>query len=29
VFNFGILLLEIIYGRHAIDVNYNPPSMVD
>ncbi|GMY06998.1 serine/threonine-protein kinase-like protein At1g28390 [Fagus crenata] len=29
VFSFGILLLEIISGRHAIDVNYSPPSVVD
>lgn len=29
VFSFGILLLEIISGRHAIDLNYSPPSVVD
>ncbi|KAK9994332.1 hypothetical protein SO802_024035 [Lithocarpus litseifolius] len=29
VFSFGILLLEIVSGRHAIDVNYSPPSVVD
>jgi hypothetical protein len=29
VVNFGILLLEIISGRHAIDVNYSLPSVVD
>nr|WIL59849.1 nodulation protein [Melilotus officinalis] len=29
VFSFGILLLEIISGRNAIDVNYSPPSVVD
>jgi hypothetical protein len=29
VFGFGILLLEIISGRHAIDVNYSLPSVVD
>lgn len=29
VFSFGILLLEIISGRNAIDVNYSPPSLVD
>ncbi|KAL3504842.1 hypothetical protein ACH5RR_034683 [Cinchona calisaya] len=29
VFSFGILLLEIITGRNAIDVNYSPPSVVD
>ncbi|CAN6444071.1 unnamed protein product [Victoria cruziana] len=29
VFSFGILLLEIISGRHAIDVNHAPPSIVD
>ncbi|GAV66806.1 Pkinase_Tyr domain-containing protein [Cephalotus follicularis] len=29
VFSFGILLLEIISGRHAIDLNYSPPSIVD
>jgi hypothetical protein len=32
VFNFGILLLEIISGRHgwhSIDVNYSSPSVVD
>ncbi|XP_010273041.1 PREDICTED: serine/threonine-protein kinase-like protein At3g51990, partial [Nelumbo nucifera] len=28
VFSFGILLLEIISGRNAIDVNYSPPSVV-
>ena len=29
VFSFGILLLEIVSGRNAIDVNYSPPSVVD
>ncbi|KAL7126176.1 hypothetical protein ABFS83_14G167900 [Erythranthe nasuta] len=29
VFSFGILLLEIISGRKAIDVFYSPPSMLD
>ncbi|KAK8597102.1 hypothetical protein V6N13_001733 [Hibiscus sabdariffa] len=29
VFSFGILLLEIISGRHAIDLKYSPPSVVD
>ncbi|XP_057456924.1 serine/threonine-protein kinase-like protein At3g51990 [Lotus japonicus] len=29
VFSFGILLLEIISGRKAIDVTYSPPSIVD
>ncbi|XP_057427197.1 serine/threonine-protein kinase-like protein At1g28390 [Lotus japonicus] len=29
VFSFGILLLEIISGRNAIDVNFSPPSVVD
>ncbi|CAH9105162.1 unnamed protein product [Cuscuta epithymum] len=29
VFSFGILLLEIISGRYAIDMNYSPPSVVD
>lgn len=29
VFSFGILLLEIVSGRHAIDVNYSPPSIVE
>ncbi|OUZ99771.1 Protein kinase domain [Macleaya cordata] len=29
VFSFGILLLEILSGRNAIDVNYSPPSIVD
>ncbi|KAG7966496.1 hypothetical protein I3843_08G054300 [Carya illinoinensis] len=29
VFSFGILLLEIISGRQAIDVNYSPSSVVD
>ncbi|XXG61105.1 hypothetical protein AAC387_Pa04g2842 [Persea americana] len=29
VFSFGILLLEIISGRNAIDVNYSPPSVID
>ncbi|KAK4487510.1 hypothetical protein RD792_005845 [Penstemon davidsonii] len=29
VFSFGILILEIISGRKAIDVNYSPPSVVD
>ncbi|KAL5066395.1 hypothetical protein RYX36_028132 [Vicia faba] len=29
VFSFGILLLEIISGRKAIDVAYSPPSVVD
>ncbi|KAG4194081.1 hypothetical protein ERO13_A06G032644v2 [Gossypium hirsutum] len=29
VFSYGILLLEIISGRHAIDLKYSPPSVVD
>lgn len=29
VFSFGILLLEIISGRKAIDVSHSPPSIVD
>ncbi|XAR62105.1 Non-specific serine/threonine protein kinase [Bertholletia excelsa] len=29
VFSFGILLLEIISGRNAIDVDYSPSSVVD
>ncbi|KAF1865592.1 hypothetical protein Lal_00004968 [Lupinus albus] len=29
VFSFGILLLEIVSGRNAIDLNYSPPSVVD
>ncbi|CAK9313030.1 unnamed protein product [Citrullus colocynthis] len=29
VFSFGILLLEIISGRNAIDVHHSPPSVVD
>ncbi|XP_050377277.1 LOW QUALITY PROTEIN: serine/threonine-protein kinase-like protein At1g28390 [Argentina anserina] len=29
VFSFGILLLEIVSGRNAIDVNYSPPSVID
>nr|UYM26437.1 STK1 [Diospyros kaki] len=29
VFSFGILLLEIISGRKAIDIGYSPPSIVD
>lgn len=29
VFSFGILLLEIISGRKAIDLGYSPPSIVD
>lgn len=29
VFSFGILLLEIMTGRNAIDVNYSPPSVMD
>ncbi|KAL1537921.1 non-specific serine/threonine protein kinase [Salvia divinorum] len=29
VFSFGILLLEMISGRNAIDVNYSPPSVVE
>ncbi|KAL6554195.1 hypothetical protein OROMI_019868 [Orobanche minor] len=29
VFSFGILLLEIISGRNAIDVNYSPPSVIE
>ncbi|XVE60566.1 hypothetical protein DITRI_Ditri05aG0139000 [Diplodiscus trichospermus] len=29
VFSYGILLLEIISGRHAIDLNHSPPSVVD
>jgi hypothetical protein len=27
--DLAVLLLEIISGRHAIDVNYSPPSVVD
>ncbi|XP_071716824.1 serine/threonine-protein kinase-like protein At3g51990 [Rutidosis leptorrhynchoides] len=29
VFSFGILLLELISGRNAIDLRYSPPSVVD
>ncbi|XP_057490846.1 serine/threonine-protein kinase-like protein At1g28390 [Actinidia eriantha] len=29
VFSFGILLLELISGRNAIDMSYSPPSVVD
>ncbi|KAG9136436.1 hypothetical protein Leryth_026273 [Lithospermum erythrorhizon] len=29
VFSFGTLLLEIISGRNAIDMNFSPPSVVD
>ncbi|XP_054788274.1 serine/threonine-protein kinase-like protein At3g51990 [Prosopis cineraria] len=29
VFSFGILLLEIISGRNAIDVKYSPPAVVE
>ncbi|XP_024542974.1 serine/threonine-protein kinase-like protein At3g51990 [Selaginella moellendorffii] len=29
VFSFGILLLEIMSGRNAIDVQYYPPNIVD
>lgn len=29
VFSFGILLLEIISGRNAIDLVYEPPSILD
>ncbi|XP_031124105.1 serine/threonine-protein kinase-like protein At1g28390 isoform X2 [Ipomoea triloba] len=29
VFSFGILLLEIMTGRNAIDVKYSPPSVMD
>ncbi|XP_058077362.1 serine/threonine-protein kinase-like protein At3g51990 [Magnolia sinica] len=29
VFSFGILLLEIISGRKAMDVGHSPPSIVD
>lgn len=29
VFSFGILLLEIISGRNAIDLKYSPPSVVE
>ncbi|KNA26128.1 hypothetical protein SOVF_000480 [Spinacia oleracea] len=29
VFSFGILLLEIISGRKAIDIGHSPPSVVD
>ncbi|KAH7404630.1 hypothetical protein KP509_15G035400 [Ceratopteris richardii] len=29
VFSFGILLLEIISGRNAIDINHNPPGIVE
>ncbi|XP_047959239.1 serine/threonine-protein kinase-like protein At3g51990 [Salvia hispanica] len=29
VFSFGILLLEMISGRHAIDVGHSPPSVVE
>ncbi|XP_021862941.2 serine/threonine-protein kinase-like protein At3g51990 [Spinacia oleracea] len=29
IFSFGILLLEIISGRKAIDIDYSPPSIID
>ncbi|XP_057522036.1 serine/threonine-protein kinase-like protein At3g51990 [Amaranthus tricolor] len=29
VFSFGILLLEIISGRKAIDIDHSPPSVID
>ncbi|KAK7301134.1 hypothetical protein RJT34_11995 [Clitoria ternatea] len=29
VFSFGILLLEIVSGRKAIDVKHSPPSLLD
>ncbi|KAJ8426651.1 hypothetical protein Cgig2_029835 [Carnegiea gigantea] len=29
VFSFGILLLEIVSGRRAIDVDFSPPSIVE
>ncbi|KAL5708283.1 non-specific serine/threonine protein kinase [Ranunculus cassubicifolius] len=29
VFSFGILLLEIISGRKAIDISHSPPSILD
>ncbi|KAJ8445081.1 hypothetical protein Cgig2_029453 [Carnegiea gigantea] len=29
VFSFGILLLEMVSGRRAIDVNYSPPSILE
>ncbi|KAH7286134.1 hypothetical protein KP509_33G059800 [Ceratopteris richardii] len=29
VFSYGILLLEIMSGRQAIDMNHNPPSIVE
>ncbi|KAI4384650.1 hypothetical protein MLD38_002772 [Melastoma candidum] len=29
VFSFGILLLEILSGRKAIDIGHSPPSIVD
>ncbi|KAK7385364.1 hypothetical protein VNO78_31080 [Psophocarpus tetragonolobus] len=29
VFSFGILLLEMASGRHAIDVRHSPPSVLD
>ena len=29
VFSFGILLLEVISGRNAIDLAYEPPSILD
>ncbi|XP_047323419.1 serine/threonine-protein kinase-like protein At3g51990 [Impatiens glandulifera] len=29
VFSFGILLLEIITGRNAIDMNFSPPSVIN
>ncbi|TKY56308.1 Serine/threonine-protein kinase protein [Spatholobus suberectus] len=29
VFSFGVLLLEIASGRHAIDVRHSPPSVLD
>lgn len=29
VFSFGVLLLEIASGRHALDVRHSPPSVLD
>uniref|UniRef100_A0A7N0ULH1 Protein kinase domain-containing protein n=1 Tax=Kalanchoe fedtschenkoi TaxID=63787 RepID=A0A7N0ULH1_KALFE len=29
VFSFGVLLLEMISGRNAIDLHYSPPSIID
>ncbi|CAL9128113.1 unnamed protein product [Musa acuminata var. zebrina] len=29
VYSFGVLLLEVLSGREAIDVEYSPPSLVD